>query len=86
MGHFQFECAVNLESIKDKFCIAIRKEMEGENFIMIKFKYLRDEYGLEPKMLGRLFGKLEKRFANCMPEFELKYCPGWDFNLEIRRR
>ena len=78
----------SLEQVRDEFCAAVRREMANENynFLPLDLSYFKYEYGIEPKLIGRLLGKFRRSLSDAMPEFTLEYKPGWDFNLIIRRR
>ena len=77
-----------LERVRDKFCAAIRKEMANENYskLPLTLKYLRGEYGLKPEQVGKILTHPDRYYLrSALPEFDIEYKPGWDFNLIITR-
>ena len=87
MNGENFSCEKTLESIRDEFVAAVRREMANENYSSFptSLGYFKIEYDLDPKQIGRILRKFRSSLRETMPEFEVEYKPGWDFDVIIRR-
>lgn len=76
-----------LEKVRAEFVSAVYENMKDRDSWITDLS----EIG-KPKLLGMLFGRWkhsrspEKSLNKFLPEFEIQYRPGWDFNLIIRRK
>ena len=88
MLHAMQNTKKTLESIRGEFVAAIRREMANENysFLPTALSYFKNEYGFDPKQLGKILRRFPESIRLAMPEFEVEYKPGWDFDLIIRRK
>lgn len=77
--------AKTIEEIRDDFVKTIRSEMEGSHYMLFTLRDLRIEHDLDPKMIGKLLRRFTNAVKAAMPEFEIKYMPNWDAEIEVRK-
>jgi hypothetical protein len=76
-----------LEKVRDEFVKAIRSEMAHQNysFLPLSLGGIEMEHGIKANKIGMLLRRYKRSLKEVMPEFDLEYKPGWDFNLIVRR-
>ena len=76
-----------LEKVLDEFVRAIRSEMAHQNysFLPLSLGGIEMEHGIKANKIGMLLIRYKRSLKDVMPEFDLEYKPGWDFNLIVRR-